>query len=478
MEHSFQESLFRPLPSVEELRDALAASEGNEVRIVLDNLFDENTFVELGVYAKRSFCEYAQTSRTNEFEGLVCGYGAISGVLVYVFAQDFSRMKGAVDETHAKKICEIYRLAMKNGAPVIGIFNSAGADVYEGVSAMAAYGRMMKASAKASGVIPQIALITGKCIGTCAAFAAMFDFAVVLENAEFYVVPPAYGDGGEDESALCAVRTPDLNGGVSAVRKLLYYLPSAAGDGVSVEQPSDDIGRLLGELDFRNDARTLLSAVADNGIWTEVFAGHSFELTTAFTTIGGVNCGVLAICSASGGRLSAAAARKAARFVSFLDAFSMPLVTFVDSEGFSDDSTGQSVPIAAEFARLATAFALSDMPKITVIVGHAIGGAFTLLGSKALGADLAYAIDTAEIGTLSHKAAVAFAWNDRISEDTTRETLEENWLRSMSSPVAAASTGEIDDIINMDELRKRLCSGLLMLTCRADARRKHAVMPL
>jgi hypothetical protein len=199
---------------------------------------------------------------------------------------------------------------------------------------------------------------------------------------------------------------------------------------------------------------------------------------TAFTTIGGVNCGVLAICSASGGRLSAAAARKAARFVSFLDAFSMPLVTFVDSEGFSDDSTGQSVPIAAEFARLATAFALSDMPKITVIVGHAIGGSFTLLGSKALGADLAYAIDTAEIGTLSHKAAVAFAWNDRISEDTTRETLEENWLRSMSSPVAAASTGEIDDIINMDELRKRLCSGLLMLTCRADARRKHAVMPL
>ena len=186
----FTNTNFRQLPKVVELRASLAKSESSDVKKQIALLFDEGTFIEIAAYTKRGYSQFINTERTNEFEGVICGYGAIDGKLVFAFAEDAERMGGAIDERHAKKICDLYKMAMDNGAPVIGIFNSNGADIFEGTAGLAAYGRIMSSVSKASGIIPQIAFITGKCIGTCAAIAAMFDIVIKETSATFYVSSP------------------------------------------------------------------------------------------------------------------------------------------------------------------------------------------------------------------------------------------------------------------------------------------------
>ncbi|MBQ8321960.1 MAG: hypothetical protein IJX92_06305 [Clostridia bacterium] len=169
---------FCGLPTAAELRSELANSQGSDVRAQIALLFDENTFVETGAFTKRGYSDFINTEKSNEFEGVITGYGAIDGKLVFAFAEDASRMGGAIDDRHAKKITELYNLALSNGAPVIGIFNSNGTDIFQGTTALAAYGRIMSAVTRASGVIPQISFVTGKCIGTSAAIASMFDIVV------------------------------------------------------------------------------------------------------------------------------------------------------------------------------------------------------------------------------------------------------------------------------------------------------------
>ena len=464
-----------PIPTVDELRHALVASEGSNTRKLITSLFDDGTFSELGVYTMRNFSEYA-ADRALSPEGVICGYGAVDGRLVYAFGQDLSRMDGAVDEKHAKKIVDLYDMALANGAPVVGVFNSAGADVYEGVSALAAYGRIMRKVSEASGRIPQIALVAGPCTGTAALLASMFDLTVTVQGVPFYVHDE---NGSEGDPLISAFVAKDIKDAARDARVLLAYLPSRASDEIMQTATADSINRTLGKVDFDGDLSRLVRAIADNGVMQEITRDYATDILTAFAFLGGIRCGIVGNRFVGEERkMDAAAAKKMARFVSFCDAFSMPIITFVDCAGFADARERGVGTYASDLAGLAFAYGGSKAPKITVILGSAIGGAFTVLGSKSLGADVVYALETAEISALPSEAAVAFAWNDRISEETTRESLEENWLRSMSSPVAAASTGEIDDIINMDELRKRLCSGLLMLTCRADARKKHAVMPL
>ena len=178
------------LPTAAELRNALIESENSDVRAQIALLFDEGTFVETAAFTKRGYSDFISTEKMNEFEGVITGYGAVDGKLVFAFAEDASRMGGAIDERHAKKITDLYKMAMNNGAPVIGIFNSNGTDIFEGTVGLAAYGRIMSAVAKASGAIPQIAFVTGKCIGTAAAIAAMFDFVVKDSAATLYVTLP------------------------------------------------------------------------------------------------------------------------------------------------------------------------------------------------------------------------------------------------------------------------------------------------
>ncbi|MBP3437452.1 MAG: hypothetical protein J6K61_06080 [Clostridia bacterium] len=477
---SFTNDAPRPLPTAEELRQALAASEKSDTRQIISSLFDEATFVEIGTYTKKSFSEYAYTGQLNDFEGVICGYGAINGQLVYAFAQDVSRMNGAMDDTHANKILSLYQMAMRNAAPVIGIFNSVGADIYEGVSSMAAYGKIMRAVAEASGFIPQIAIVAGDCTGIASPLAACFDFVVAVEGASFYVRSPDFSGANESNETVAALTVPDALSAVKEVRVLLSYIPANAEEGIRPVPCADSLNRLLGDQSFDHNLHNMLSAVADNGIYKEIYTDTAPTFLTAFTCIGGVRCAVCGHTIQNGEAMfNGLEARKAARFVSFCDAFSIPLVTFVDTAGFAYSKKKENTSFVLSLSSLAFAYAKSQMPKISIIVGRAIGGAYTLLGSKALSADVVYALDSAEIGALATDAAVAFAWNDRVTLSRTREELENEWRVSLASPVAAACKGEVDDIITVSEIRQRICSALLMLSAKGTASKKrHGILPL
>ncbi len=471
---------FCGLPTAAELRNSLAESQNSDARAQIKVIFDENTFVETGAFTKRNFSDFINTEKSCEFEGVITGYGAIEGKLVFAFVEDASRMGGAIDERHAKKITDLYKLATSNGAPVIGIFNSNGADIFQGTSALAAYGKIMSAVNKASGVIPQIAYIAGKCIGTTAAIASMFDIVVKADKASLYVSSPALtgADGAQD--ALCSY-TASVEACAGYIRTLIAFLPANSSVGIQYSDIcTDNLNRMLGNLDFAGEALSAISVIADNGVFIELSHDYAPVASTAFTTIGGVKCGVVATSfSCDEGRLTADAARKIAKFVNLCDSFSIPVITLVDSYGLAIDGENE-MRFAPELAKLAVAYASAECPKITVICGHAIGASFVLLGSKSLGADLVYATDSSEIGALVTESGVAFAWDKYITEEVTRESLIESWKASVSSPANAASSGEIDDIISVNELRTRICSALLMLAAKGDAslvaRRK--VLPL
>ena len=467
----------RSLPTAAELHAELAATEGSAAREQIAKLFDKDTFVETSAFAKRGISDFIATERTSELESVITGYGAIGGRLVFAFIEDAERMGGAIDERHAKKITDLYRLALTNGAPVIGVFNSRGIDVFEGTLGLAAYGKILATVSKASGVIPQIALVAGKCIGTSATLAAMFDIVVKTDAAELYVTSPSL-TGKENSEAAIVHYTADEDAAAGFVKTVLSFLPDNAESATEVVPSSDNLNRLLGDLDFGGEGLAIISTIADNGVFFELSAGYAPEANTAFATVGGVKCGIVANSFAvNEGRLSASAARKIARFVSLCDSFSIPVVTLVDSLGLAIDKNGEEA-FAAELARLAFAYASSTCPKVTVTIGHAIGASFILLGSKALGADIAYALDSSEIGALSAETGVAFAWDKYITEEKTRESLISEWLETVSSPAVAASSGEIDDIISVNELRARICSALHMLCAKSDYRANHKVLPL
>ena len=468
------------LPTAQKLRAALTESENAEVRGQLNQLFDAGTFVEVGAFTKRGISDFLIPEKSNEFEGVICGYGAIDGKLAFAFAEDASRMGGAIDERHAKKICDLYSLAMKNGAPVIGIFNSNGVDIFDGTVALAAYGRIMSAVSKASGVIPQIAFVAGKCLGTSAAIASMFDILVKDSTAQLYVSSPALVGCDGCQSATVAYEG-DATSAIGYIRSLIGFLPENSAVGIQASDIcTDNLNRMLGNLDFGGSAASAVSMIVDNSMYIELSANTAKEATTVFATVGGVKCGIVATSySENEGRITAASARKIARFVNLCDSFSIPLVTLCDSRGLAIDKENEEL-FAPELARLAMAYASSSCVKVTVIMGHAIGASFVLLGSKSLGADVVYALDNSEIGALGAESAVAFAWEKFIDENTSREELINTWKTTVSSPAYAAASGEIDDIISTNELRARICSALLMLSQKGSAAciAKSRVLPL
>lgn len=467
------------LPNVEELRASLLANENSDARNKLALLFDSNTFIEISAYAQRNFSDFLSTEKANEFEGVICGYGAIDGKLVFAFAQDSSRMGGVIDERHAKKICDLYKLAISNGAPVIGIFDSNGTDIFEGTAGLAAYGKIMSCVSKASGIIPQVAFVSGKCIGTAAVIASMFDFTVKVTDSVFYVSSPLVtGEKDAQDSVLSYSGTAEQCS--NYIRSLVSYIPDNSSVGIIAGECTDNLNKKLGELDFSGDALSAISVLADNSVFYEVAREFEPAVSTVFATVAGIKCGIVANSfSVNGGKISVPVARKIAKFVNFCDAFSIPVVTLVDSLGLDVSKENEVNYFAPELAKLAFAYSTSSIPKVTVILGHAIGASFVLLGSKALGADLVYATDRSEIGALNAESGVAFAWDKYITLEKTREELVSEWKASVSSPAVAAASGEIDDIISINEFRARICSALLMLCAKnASITERRKVLPL
>jgi len=474
------------------LRDLLADSDavnGGDLtaRGRLEALFDKGTFSEIGTYVRRRAGEF-DSSAKDEFEGVICGWGAVDGRLVYAFSQDISRTSGSLSEAHAKKICETYRLAMENGAPVIGIFDSAGAYLPEGVRALAGYGKIMKAVSAASGVIPQIAVASGYAAGASAVICGMFDLVITTEKGTVSVNAPSFTkDAGTAdtmaETGVSALAVADDSAAVSAVKEVLSYLPSNNAEGTPDGVSSDNVNRAvsLGAYENTKDVHDLIAAVVDDAKFIELYESYAPEMVCGLASIGGTAVGLVATNKAvNGGTLTAKAARKASRMVSLLDSFNIPVVTIVDSVGLDKNTDSEMAPYTAELGKLASAYAAAGSALVTLIAGEAYGSAFTVLGSKALGADLVLALDSAKIASMNASSAVAFLWNDKITANVTRADLEARWNESVATPVEAASSGEIDDIIAAEETRQRIGAALAMLSSKSTyaASRRHLIMPL
>lgn len=424
------------------------------------SLFDAGTFVEVGAYIKRS-------GDTEVYDGMICGYGSVSGKLAFAFVQDSDRSKGAFDEAGARKIEMLYEMAIKNGAPVIGVFDSAGAAVLDGSATLSAYGRFIACVSRASGIIPQIALYDGLCTGMALTVANMFDISVKVEGkAELYLSAT-----NKDKEFACAIDAKDEAEAYAAVRNLVEILPQNNKDDASV-MSGDDAARAAAVAGLTG--AELVKALADNGTFAELYAQKS-GIVTGFAFFGGTLCGVIAsdnTCDA--GKIGFIGAKKAADIISFCDRFGISIVTLVDSEGLADCACPKCI------ARLSMAYANATVAKVTAVVGKAYGAGFTLLGSKSLGADLEIALENAVISVMSPESAVAFLMNDKITADKSRADVEKEWCDKYASAVCAAEKGDIDDIVDEATLRARICSALYMLSSKADGcpERKYARTPL
>lgn len=469
-------------PSAEELRDKLraeASDMGIKGRMTgamrIASIFDEGTFVEIGKYVKAAASEFSNT--TSEFEGVITGYGAIDGRLVFAFVQDFSRMKGAVGEMHARKIASLYEMAIKNSAPVIGVFDSAGAYVLEGVAALSGYGKIMNCVSRANGVIPQIAVIAGICSGSMATIASMFDFTVACENnGEFYINPPFIMNKKENGKTLGSIKAcadcglidyicADEAEAYAKAKMLLGYLPQNCADGTVYTMSTDEINRLTPEVSSvisaaGYDMKSVIASVSDSGIFCERAEMYAPEMLTGFITLNSMVVGIVANTPAvNGGRITANAAKKAAKHIAFCDNFDIPILTLVDTEGYDVSVESEKAPYSDALAELAYGYSVSDNAKVTVVLGNAYGAAFTLMGSKSLGADIAFAVDNAKISVMPVDSAVAFVKGGKVTDEERAE-----WESTMASPVKAARNGDIDDIISCDELRVRVAAAFEMLS--------------
>ena len=428
---------------------------------LLASFFDEGSFVELGAHIRRN-------ARREETEGVVCGYGAVNSRLVFAFAQDGTRAHGAVDDFHARKIAALYELAIKNGAIVIGIFDSNGASILDGFSSVSAYGKILRCITDAKGRIPQIALLKGVCNGTMAAAFELFDIKLSAgDDARLYVAPPSLI--GEDNgtpvrlasNGLVDKACADLDSALESIKELIALLPDNCARR-AVDTPVDDVQRDC----FLDDesVRVCIEEISDGYKYFELSGEYAPDIITAIAQLGGVSVGIIANdAKVNSARISPEGAEKAAAFIRFCDSFSLPLITLASSEGAEMSQRAEDSRIAASMARLANAYAIAKTPKVTLISGKLYGAACVLMGAKSLGADIVYALESATVGALSPEAAVAFLENSKVDSQQTRKKLEEEWAQTNLSPERAAESGDIDDIISPYDARRRICSAIYML---------------
>ncbi len=458
--------------SVSELRAKLSGNSGASKLIY--GLYDEGTFVQLGAFVKRATTAADKSESASDFEGVITGYGAIDGRLVFAYVQDSSRMKGAFGEAQAKMICAIYDMAMKAGAPIIGVFDSNGAKIEEGVMAMAAYAKVMKKASDASGFIPQIAVVNGVCAGCAAAVAAMCDFVVASDKAEMYVTSPFVTKLAADTSVAASNGTIDIvcaEKEISAkVKELVGFLPQNSEDEAFTES-SDDLNRLTPEVEAmlgKGKMTDIIKSVADNGKVLELAKDYAPEMICAFVSVGGYTCGVVANNSAiKNGAITPSAADKAAGFVNLCSSFGVPVITLVDSVGTEANAENENAAYASAIASLAFSYAQAESALVTAIVGKAYGIAGTVFGAKSIGADVVYATENAEISALAPDTAVSFLYADEIKNaDEPAKARDEKlaeWKEEYASPVEAARLGEIDDVVVASELRARICTAIEMM---------------
>jgi propionyl-CoA carboxylase beta chain len=463
----------------------------------IELLLDEGSFEEYDMFVTHRTTGFGMGDTRPPGDGVVTGWGTINGRIVYVFSQDFTVLGGSVSETHGAKICKIMDMAMKTGAPVIGINDSGGARIQEGVGSLAAYGEVFQRNIMASGVVPQISLIMGPCAGGAVYSPAMTDFIFMVKDSSYmFVTGPdvvktvtneqvtAEELGGATthtrKSSVADGAFEDDVEALAEVRRLVDFLPLNNREKPPVRPFFDDPDRIDESLDTLipanpnqpYDMKELILKVADEGDFFEIQEDYARNIITGFIRIEGSTVGVVANQPmVLAGVLDIDSARKAARFVRFCDAFEIPILTFVDVPGFLPGTGQEYAGVIKHGAKLLFAFGEATVPKVTVITRKAYGGAYVVMSSKHLQGDINYAWPTAEIAVMGAKGAVEILHRADLGDTEKTAELTKAYEENFANPFKAAERGFIDEVIQPRSTRRRVARAFAAL------KRKRLEMP-
>jgi len=502
-----------------EARRAAARAGGGERRVAaqhakgkltarerIELLLDEGSFEEFDMFVTHRCTDFGMEKDRPAGDGVVTGWGTVNGRQVYVFSQDFTVMGGSVSETHGQKICKIMDMAMQVGAPVIGINDSGGARIQEGVASLAAYGEIFQRNITASGVVPQISLIMGPCAGGAVYSPAMTDFIFMVKDTSYmFVTGPDVVKTVTNE----VVSAEDLGGAsthtrrsgvadgafendveaLNEVRRLIDFLPASNRDRVPVRPFFDDPARIEPSLDTLvpdnpnqpYDMKELILKLADEGDFFEIQRDFARNIITGFIRLEGSTVGVVANQPmVLAGCLDIDASRKAARFVRFCDAFGIPILTLVDVPGFLPGTAQEYGGIITHGAKLLFAYGQATVPKVTVLTRKTYGGAYVVMASKHLRADFNYAWPTAEVAVMGAKGAVEILYRSELGDRERIAARTRDYEDRFANPFVAAERGFVDEVIMPHSTRKRVARAFASLRTKRQEMpwKKHDNIPL
>ncbi|MEO2073293.1 MAG: acyl-CoA carboxylase subunit beta [Zunongwangia sp.] len=475
----------------------------------IDYLLDEGSFEEIGILVTHRTTDFGMQEQKYYGDGVVTGYGTINGRLVYVFAQDFTVFGGALSETHAEKICKVMDLAVKTGAPMIGLNDSGGARIQEGVKSLGGYADIFHRNVKASGVIPQISAIMGPCAGGAVYSPAMTDFTIMVEDTSYmFVTGPNVVKTVTNENVtseeLGGASTHSTKSGVTHltansditcledIKKLISYMPQNNKQKVEKLpfELKDEIREKLDEIipDSSNkpyDMHSVIEGIIDEGSFFEIHKNYADNIIVGFARLGGRSIGIVANQPMSlAGVLDVDSSKKAARFTRFCDCFNIPLLVLVDVPGFLPGTDQEWNGIILNGAKLLYALSEATVPKVTVITRKAYGGAYDVMNSKHIGADMNFAWPSAEIAVMGAKGASEIIFRKEIKESENPEQKlaekEAEYAEKFANPFEAAQRGFIDEVIMPKDTRRKLLKAFSMLENKSVLRpdRKHGNIPL
>jgi propionyl-CoA carboxylase beta chain len=476
----------------------------------LDLLLDPGSFVEIGRFVTHRSTDFGMERQKVLGDGVITGHGLVDGRTIFVFAQDFTVFGGSLSGAYAQKICRVMDLAMKVGAPVIGLNDSGGARIQEGVESLAGYADIFLRNTLASGVVPQISCVLGPCAGGAVYSPAITDFVMMVEGTSYMFItgPEVIRSVTHEEvtkedlggatthatrSGVCHLTSPDDRTCLAQARELLSFLPGNNQEDPPLAPNGDPVSREVPELDAMiptdpakpYDVKDVVRAAIDGGRLFEIAGAYAPNIVVGFARVGGRVIGVVANQPAVlAGVLDIHSSMKAARFVRFCDCFNVPLVTFVDVPGFLPGTDQEYGGIIKHGAKLLFAFAEATVPKVTVILRKAYGGAYDVMASKHIRADFNFAFPTAEIAVMGPEAAVNIVRRAEIAQaadpEKARAAFVVDYREKFASPYKAAELGFIDEVIHPRTLRARLHRSLEVLKDKRDdnPRKKHANIPL
>jgi len=476
----------------------------------VDALLDRDSFQELGRLATHNISDFGMANKKFPGDGVITGFGKIDGRRVAVYAQDFTVLGGSFSEVQSHKVCKIMELAMASGVPVIGLLDSGGARIQEGVRSLAAYGELFVRNVMASGVVPQISVQMGPCAGGAVYSPALTDFIVMVRNTSFMfitgpdVIKAVTGEdvdlntlGGADvhntESGVAQFAAPDELSALRLVKELLSYLPQNNMEDPPRVTPYDDPARADQSLDHLvpddssepYDMRQVISSVFDRGSFLEIHAHWALNALVGLARLDGFPVGVVANQPMFlAGVLDIQSSDKIARFVRFCDAFNLPLLTFVDCPGYLPGIEQEYGGIIRHGAKIIYSYCEATVPKICIVVRKAMGGAYIALSSKQMRTDLAYAWPTAEIAVMGPDGAVNVLYRQELAKaadpKAERERLVQAYRDKFHNPYTAADMGQIDEVIEPRSTRLRLVMALEILRSKVGSNpaKKHGLMPV